>query len=33
MFRAAQNSWHPYGWQEAGVWMKMFQNAMKRVSQ
>ncbi|HTN94778.1 MAG TPA: phosphoribosylformylglycinamidine synthase [Gallionella sp.] len=31
VFRAVQNSWHPYGWQENGAWMKMFQNARKWV--
>jgi phosphoribosylformylglycinamidine synthase len=29
VFRAVQNSWHPYGWQENGAWLKMFQNARK----
>ena len=31
VFRAVQNAWHPYGWQENGAWMKMFQNARKWV--
>jgi len=31
VFRAVQNSWHPYGWQENGAWLKMFQNARKWV--
>jgi phosphoribosylformylglycinamidine synthase len=31
VFRAVQNSWHPYGWQENGAWMRMFQNARKWV--
>jgi phosphoribosylformylglycinamidine synthase len=31
VFRAVQNSWHPYGWQENGAWMKLFQNARKWV--
>jgi phosphoribosylformylglycinamidine synthase len=31
VFRAVQNSWHPYGWQENGAWMKMFNNARKWV--
>jgi phosphoribosylformylglycinamidine synthase len=33
VFRAVQNSWHPYGWQENGAWLKMFQNARKWVGQ
>ncbi|MGB9094133.1 MAG: phosphoribosylformylglycinamidine synthase, partial [Gallionella sp.] len=31
VFRAVQNSWHPYGWQENGAWLRMFQNARKWV--
>jgi phosphoribosylformylglycinamidine synthase len=31
VFRAVQNSWHPYGWQENGAWLKIFQNARKWV--
>jgi len=31
VFRAVQNSWHPYGWQENGAWLKLFQNARKWV--
>ncbi len=31
VFRTVQNSWHPYGWQENGAWMRMFQNARKWV--
>ena len=31
VFRAVQSSWHPYGWQENGAWLKMFQNARKWV--
>jgi phosphoribosylformylglycinamidine synthase len=31
VFRAAQNSWYPSGWQENGAWLRMFQNARKWV--
>ncbi|MGA7595568.1 MAG: phosphoribosylformylglycinamidine synthase [Gallionella sp.] len=31
VFRAVQNSWHPYGWQENGAWLRMFQNARNWV--
>jgi len=31
VFRAVQNSWHPYGCQENGAWLRMFQNARKWV--
>lgn len=31
VFRAVQNSWHPADWQENGAWLRMFQNARKRV--
>jgi phosphoribosylformylglycinamidine synthase len=31
VFRAVQNSWHPFSWQENGAWLRMFQNARKWV--
>jgi phosphoribosylformylglycinamidine synthase len=32
VFRAAQHSWRPDGWQEDAPWMRMFRNARKFVS-
>ncbi len=31
VFRAAQHSWRPDGWQEDAPWMRMFRNARKFV--
>ena len=31
VFRAVQNSWHPFDWEENGAWLRMFQNARKWV--
>ena len=31
VFRTVQNSWHPREWQENGAWLRIFQNARKRV--
>lgn len=27
VYRAAQNSWRPEGWSDAGGWLRMFRNA------
>jgi len=32
VFRAVQNSWHPYEWNERSPWMRMFENARKWVN-
>ncbi|MGC2048181.1 MAG: phosphoribosylformylglycinamidine synthase, partial [Gallionella sp.] len=32
VFRAVQNSWYPFEWQENGAWLRMFQNARKWVA-
>lgn len=31
VFRAAQCSWRPAGWQDAGGWLRMFQNARRAL--
>ena len=31
VFRAVQNSWHPYNWEERSPWMRMFDNAREWI--